>query len=99
MMIWAGPASGELLCGDQEALRLAGLLPCAYPTLLGDVSHPVSLAEGNRIFLPSSSPDSSSDNCRIHLPKIPRGWDTSSWHWASQGTPPSVVQGGVDARP
>jgi len=63
MMIWAGPASGGLLCGDQEALCLAGSPPCAYPTLLGDVSHPVSLAEGNRTFLPSSSPDSSLDNC------------------------------------
>jgi hypothetical protein len=94
MMIWADPASGELLCGDQKALCLAGLLPCAYPTHLDGVSRPASLVEGNRIFPPFSSLDSSLDSCHIHPPKIPWGWGTFPWHWASQGTPPSLVLGG-----
>ena len=99
MMTRVGLASGGPLYEDQEALCLADSPPCAYPTLLGGVSRPVSLVGGNRIFLPSSSPDSSLDSCHIHPPRTPWGWDTFSWHWASQETSLSAVQGGGKCAP
>ncbi|MFN9940803.1 MAG: hypothetical protein ACK56I_15130, partial [bacterium] len=87
----AGLASGELPCGGQEVLCPSGSPPCACPTLLDDVSRPASLAEGSRIFFPFSSLDSFLDSRRTHHPRTPWDWDTSSWRWASPGTPPSLT--------
>ncbi len=71
---------------------------CASPILPGCAVHQTFSVGESRIFPLPSSPNSSSGSYHTHPPRIPWGWDTSSWSWAVQEIFLSAVRGGGQAR-